>query len=490
MTELLRAERLSRAFGSLLAVDGVDLVVRRGEIHSIIGPNGAGKTTLFNLLTGTLPPTRGRIVFRGEDVTGLPVHQLARRRLARSYQVTSVFPELTVAENLQIPARRHLPRHEVEGRVAEILKEVELADRAGVLAGNLSHGDQRHLDIGIALATNPELLLLDEPTAGMPPHETSGTVDLIRRLRDHHGYTIVLIEHKMDIVMAISDRITVMSAGRKIAEGTPAQVQADRAVQDAYLGGLEHGLAPVHDAGAHPGEPLLRLEGVDAFYGLSHVLHGVSLTVREGEIVALLGRNGAGKTTTLKTIMGLVPPRRGRVVFAGQDLAGRSPEAIARLGVGLVPEGRRIFANLDVEENLTLPFFMSGLGSAERAAQVRRAFEWFPALVRRRHNRGNRLSGGEQQMVAVGRAVMGRKRFLMLDEPTQGLAPLIVKHLAEIILDIRRQGVTVLLVEQNARMALEMADRAYVLEDGRIVLEAPAAQLRDNPALMARHLVL
>ena len=368
-----------------------------------------------------------------------------------------------------------------------------MSSKRGILAGALSHGDQRHLDIGIALATSPALLLLDEPTAGMPPHETEGTVALVRRLRDQRGYTIVLIEHKMDIVMSISDRITVMRSGKKIAEGTPTQVQADPAVREAYLGGVDATVsAKAHEtsAGTEGGPPLLSLEGVSTSYGLSQILHEISLTVRSGEIVALLGRNGAGKTTTLRTIMGLLPPRRGSIHFDGRDITRMSPEAVAKLGVGLVPEGRRVFANLTVDENLLLPFFMSGVPAVERTSQLHRCFEWFPALVPRRNNRGNRLSGGEQQMVAVARAVVGRRRFLMLDEPSQGLAPRVVNHLAEIVLEIRKQGVTVLLVEQNARMALEIADRAYLLEDGRIVHEGAAAVLRENPAVLGKHLVM
>ena len=491
MSEILRAEHLSRFFGGLAAVTDVNLSVRQGSIHSIIGPNGAGKTTLFNLLSGVLPPSRGRIFFRGEELTGLQSHQVARRGVARSFQITSVFPALTVAENLRIAARRHAGPAEAEARAERVLGDVELSGKGDLAAGSLSHGDQRHLDIGIALATGPQLLLLDEPTAGMPPHETHGTVALVRRLRDQHGLTIVLIEHKMDIVMSISDRITVMRFGERIAEGTPAEVQADPAVRDAYLGGFDEALGeaggPAAPAG---GEPLLALEGVTGAYGLSQVLHDVSLNVRQGEIVALLGRNGAGKTTLLRSVMGLLPPRGGRIHFAGRDVTGLAPEAIADLGVGLVPEGRRVFANLSVDENLRLPFFMSGVPAAERAAQLRRSFEWFPPLVKRRANKGNKLSGGEQQMVAVARALMGRRRFLMLDEPSQGLAPLVVRHLAEIILEIRRQGVSVLLVEQNARMALEIADRAYILEDGRIVHEGAAAEIRGDPAVLSRHLVL
>ena len=491
MTEIFRTEDLAVHFGALAAVDGVDLSIAQGSIHCIIGPNGAGKTTLFNLLTGTLRPTRGRIFFQGEDVTRLRPHQLARKGLARSFQITSVFPELTVAENLRLAARRS--GADPEARLREVLEQVELTSKADAVAGSMSHGDQRHLDIGIALATSPRLLLLDEPTAGMPPHETAGTVTLIRRLREQHGYTIILIEHKMDIVMSISDRITVMRSGTKIAEGTPAEVQANPAVQEAYLGGVDASLSAVaRDASAHAdaGPDLLTLEGVTSAYGLSQILHDVSLAVREGEIVALLGRNGAGKTTTLRTIMGLLPPRRGTIRFGGQDIGHLSPEAIADLGVGLVPEGRRLFANLTVAENLILPFFMSGVPAAERAGQLRRCYEWFPSMHGRRSHRGDQLSGGEQQMVAVSRAIMGRRRFLMLDEPSQGLAPRVVNHLAQIIVEIRKQGMTVLLVEQNARMALEIADRAYVLENGRIVHGGTAAALRDDPAVLGKHLVM
>ena len=490
---LLETRDLSVRFGEFLALSHVDLTVEQGEIHSIIGPNGAGKTSLFNVLTGVLPAYSGTATFRGSPITGLPPHQIARRGISRSFQITSVFPGLSVRENLLIPARRHSRGNGAEVRVAEVLRQVGLEGKADGMAESLSHGGQRHLDIGIALTTDPELLLLDEPTSGMPPYETGETVELILRLRAEHGYTILLIEHKMDIVLSISDRITVLHQGEKLAEGVPEALQVNPDVQSAYLGGVDeefHVERGPEDAPPRETTPLLELADMNTAYGGSQILHDVSLSVGKGEIVALLGRNGAGKTTTLRSIMGLTPPRSGEIFLAGRSLAGLLPETIARRGVSLVPEGYRVFANLSVEGNLRVPFFLRGIPVESQRRQIEEMFGYFPGLAQRRSARGDTLSGGERQMVAISRALMTRPQFLMLDEPSQGLAPKLVHQLAHLILKIRRQGLTVLLVEQNARMALEVADRVYILEDGRIVHESGADELRQNPEVMHRHLVL
>jgi branched-chain amino acid transport system ATP-binding protein len=212
----------------------------------------------------------------------------------------------------------------------------------------------------------------------------------------------------------------------------------------------------------------LRADAVHAFYGKSHILHGVSLEVREGEIVTLLGRNGAGKTTTLRSLIGLNRPREGSVTLFGSDVTGSPPYRIAEIGVGYVPEGRRIFANLTVEENLLVPVERPGPWT------VRRIYEAFPQLAERRTSKGGQLSGGEQEMLSISRSLILNPKLLMLDEPSQGLAPLIVEAVLEIIVAARREGVSVLLVEQNVRAAVEIADRAYVLDDGRIVYEGDA----------------
>jgi ABC-type branched-subunit amino acid transport system ATPase component len=464
----------------------VDLNLEKGELRSIIGPNGAGKTTFFNVLTGMLAPSSGDILFKGESIAGLPPHQVAKKGIGRSFQITSIFPQLTVYENILIPSMLYYSKNEAINRTWEILEDVDLKDEAHVIAANLSHGDQRHLDIGIALTTKPELLLLDEPTSGMPPEESIRTVKLIQRLKSEKGYTIILIEHKMDIVLSVSDRITVLYLGEKIAEGTPSEIQANDEVQKAYLGGLDKEYKMVNNRQrkvAGNGQEILKLEKVNSFYGESHVLRDVSMKVRKGEIVALLGRNGAGKTTTLRTILGLTPARSGSIQFGKDRIEGLPPETVANKGISLVPAGRRIFANLNLMENLELPFFMKGINSKQKRSQIEQIFNYFPALVERKTHKGNRLSGGEQQMLAIGRALVGNVKFMMLDEPSQGLAPMIVKHLAEIVQEINKEGVTILLVEQNALMALELADRVYVMDKGEIVYEGRPEDLWANRKL-------
>jgi branched-chain amino acid transport system ATP-binding protein len=215
---------------------------------------------------------------------------------------------------------------------------------------------------------------------------------------------------------------------------------------------------------------------VHTYYGKSHILQGVSLEVAEGKITTLLGRNGAGKTTTLRSLMGLTPAREGQITLFGQDTTRLPPFRIAAMGVGYVPEGRRVFANLTVEENLFVPIERKGPWTIERIYQL------FPRLAERKLNRGRQLSGGEQEMLAIARALLLNPKLLMLDEPSQGLAPLVVREVFRIVAEMRREGISVLLVEQNARMSLEIADDAYVLDDGRVVYSGSARELAADDA--------
>jgi branched-chain amino acid transport system ATP-binding protein len=240
---VLRTEALTMRFGGLAAVNQVSIQIPRGEIRAVIGPNGAGKSTLFNCITGVLAPTGGRILFDGEDITGLPPHRISQKGIARSYQITNILPQATVLENVRIAAQsRHhswsLLRHhrsyaDLIDRARSVLASVGLADKERDLAAELSHGEQRNLEIGIALATEPKLLCLDEPTAGMSVTETHATVELIRRIAT--DLTILIVEHDMEVVMGLARTITVLHYGEVLAEGTPAEIQANSRVQEVYL---------------------------------------------------------------------------------------------------------------------------------------------------------------------------------------------------------------------------------------------------------------
>jgi len=244
---LLRTEKLTKRFGELVAVDQVNLKVEEGRLHSVIGPNGAGKTTLFNLITGELQPTAGHIFFREKEITGWLPHKIPHLGIGRSFQRTNIFPKFTTFDNVWIAAffqkaprglnalKKTATHPEVAEKVKESLAEVGLAERANQRACELSHGDQRLLEVAIALAASPLFLLLDEPTSGLSPEETRRMMEFIKKLSQR--YTILIIEHKMNVVMSLSDKITVMHFGSIIAEGSPQEIQADESVRQAYLGG-------------------------------------------------------------------------------------------------------------------------------------------------------------------------------------------------------------------------------------------------------------
>lgn len=246
---ILETRGLSRFFGGLRAVDDVDLKVKDGEFHSIIGPNGAGKTTLLNLLSGTLKPTNGSVYFRGADITHLPPHKRAPMGIGRSYQITNIFPTLTVLENIRLAAQslgkdnfRILTDHNYFQKYFDIANEAAvqagLSDKTAIVAAALPHGDKRRLEVAMLLAQDPDVLLLDEPTAGLAAEQVPEFMDMVQKVKTDTGKTIVLVEHNMGVVMRLSDRITVMHQGMLLAEGTAAEIAANETVQTAYLGNL------------------------------------------------------------------------------------------------------------------------------------------------------------------------------------------------------------------------------------------------------------
>jgi branched-chain amino acid transport system ATP-binding protein len=261
-TIILETDHLRKEFGALVAVDDVSLIVKAGAFHSIIGPNGAGKTTLFNLLSGNLRPTHGRILYKSQDITNQPVYRTIHRGIGRSFQITNIFSNLTVYENIRLACQAmgrdnfHFWRDagalkKYQQRAEEVMAQVGLSERALSLARTLPHGDQRKLELGMILAPDPELLLLDEPTAGMAAEQVPELMALIQSIRLAGKKTVILVEHNMTVVMNVSDRITVMHQGSILAEGAPGEIAASQSVQSAYLGGLYNlqpsGEGPAHD---------------------------------------------------------------------------------------------------------------------------------------------------------------------------------------------------------------------------------------------------
>ena len=496
---VLRLDNITMQFGGVVAVDNLSLEVNEGEIVALIGPNGAGKTTAFNTITGVYEPTNGQVSFMGEPIVRnhpqgkmkqnykgkeagkfvqMPVldptpDRITKLGMARTFQNIRLWKSQTVFDNVLIAKhmlrtsnvfsatfrlnRKEEAQHREE--VMELLRIVGLEDVKDELATSLPYGKQRRLEIARALATHPKLLMLDEPAAGMNPQETNELTEFIGRIRDEFHMTILLIEHHMDLVMDISDRIYVIDFGELIATGTPEEIQNNQRVIDAYLGVEE-----------------LKIQNLQVAYGGIQALRGIDMEVPDGKIVTLIGANGAGKSTTLRTISGLVKAKSGSITYNNEQMLGKPINAILAAGIAQVPEGRRVFPDMTVLENLKIGAYLRK-DKEEIEKDIEWVYELFPRLKERNWQLAGTLSGGEQQMLAVGRGLMSRPKVLMMDEPSLGLAPLVVQGIFDIIREINRQGVTILLIEQNANMALKIADLAYVLETGTITMSGTGAEL-------------
>ena len=361
----------------------------------------------------------------------------------------------------------------------EILELLGLGELADIPARSLPHGHLRALGIAISLAARPRVVLLDEPFAGMNPEETDRAVEMVRAIRDR-GITVLLVEHDMRAVMRISDR------------GAGAQLRP----QDRGGGARRHPARRSRDRSLSrtPGRRAGRLmsyfraDNLYVNYDQVRAISGVSVALDEGDIVALIGANGAGKTTTLRAIAGLAPLAAGEIELDGQRLDGMRPHAIVALGVAMVPEGRRVFPFLSVVDNLLMGAFLRR-DRAAIGADMERVFERFPRLRERRTQTAGTMSGGEQQMLAIGRALMARPRLLLLDEPSLGLAPMLVQEIARAIVAINQEdGVSLILVEQNSRMALRVSKRTYALEIGRVALEGASRDLVNDDRIRELYL--
>jgi ABC-type branched-subunit amino acid transport system ATPase component len=475
----LRVDGVTRRFGGVTAVDDLSLDVAAGESLAIIGPNGAGKSTCLRLIAGQDRPTAGHIYLDGDtQIDGRPAHRIARLGIALASQIPRPLRRLTVRQNLLVAVDgTHRSGSQVESdHVAAILRSTGLEEKAERPAGQLPLLDLKRLEMARALALSPKLLLLDEVGAGLSETELEVMVDVVREVR-RSGVTLVFVEHIQSVVKALADRVLVLDWGKELAVGTPAEIAADQRVRDVYLGTEESAAAARPDgARAAPGgEPLLRIEGASAGYGALQVVRDADLWVGDGELLTILGPNGAGKSTLARLMSGLMKPSVGRVLWGDRDITQVPVAERVKLGILHCQEGRRIFSGLTVEENLRMGAYTAEADTyRERLAAVN---EIFPVLAERSGQEGTTLSGGQQQMLAIGRALMGSPRLLVLDEVTLGLAPKAADEIYAALIEIAATGVAMVLIEQSVQRALAVADRAYVVSHGRIELEAEAGRI-------------
>jgi ABC-type branched-subunit amino acid transport system ATPase component len=491
---VLIARELAKRFGSVRAVIGAEVVVEQRKVHALVGPNGAGKTTVLNLLSGLYLPDAGFVTVAGRAVTAFAAEAVARAGVGRSFQVPNVFENLTVAENLRLAvqarhvngfawlSRRNLAA--VDAETTALLRYCGLAELAHAAAGSLARDNQRLLDIALALATAPQVLLLDEPLAGLADAERMRVSAMIKDIA--RVIPILLTEHDIDRAAEVADVVTVMHEGRVLLHGSADAARADATVRAAYVASGEAHVAIDAPPSAAGAATLLAVAQVTAGYGDVHIFKEVSLDVSENEIVALLGRNGAGKSTLLKALIGIVPPARGSIRLAGQEIARLPSAQIARRGIGYVPQHRGLFAGMTVADNLALGR-MKRAGGASTLWDDERIIWVFPCLARRWYTPADALAAGEQQMVAVARALAGGARLLLLDEPFEGLPPAITEELFEAI-DRLRYEVAMLVVDQHLDLALALADRVMILEHGAVTWTGPAQVLRDDVALRRQKL--
>ena len=484
---LLEARQLERRFGALRAVDGVSLTVEAGTITGLIGPNGAGKSTLFALLAGELKPHSGEVRFAGERIEGAMPDRIFRAGLARTFQIPRPFPQMTVLENVMLapigqagerfwnnwvrPGAVRAEERRHRERAHEVLDFTGLGGKAQELAGQLSGGQQKLLELARVMMVEPKLILLDEPAAGVNPALLQLLIEKILALHAR-GMTFLIIEHNMDMVMRICRPIIVMAQGRVIFEGDPD----GRARRSAACSTPIWGMSP-RERRRRPLRPQRRRRIRARAPGRARRLGGCRerrdrhdhRPERRRQIHLPQGAGGADRV------------RRRNCRYDGRDVSGLPAHEMVRVGIGFVPQTGNIFTSLSINENLMVGGHV--LPKRELKARVARAYAQFPALAGRRSTPARVLSGGERQMLAVGRALMTDPKLIMLDEPTAGLAPKIVGEVFDGLRKLAESGVAVLMVEQNAKAALRVSDRGYVLVEGRNRLQGAAADLLADPAV-------
>jgi branched-chain amino acid transport system ATP-binding protein len=481
---LLSVRHLHKRFGGVVAAEDITFDVPPGGVLGLIGPNGAGKSTLLKTICGECRADSGEVWFDGRRIDRLPRHAMARLGVVLAHQIPRPFADLTVRENVTLGALAARDRSgpSVPERVNDAITDAGLQDKAAMPARTLSVVDLKRLEVARALSLSPRLLLLDEVGAGLVQEELRSMIAVLERVAAR-GVTLLVVEHVEQVIKELAGHVLVLDWGKVVSEGSPEAVAGDPRVKSLYLGTGPRPGEQRRRPRAGTAERLLVLGGVHADYGGAHALRDVDIEVRQGEVVALVGANGAGKTTLANVISGNKRASAGAVTYDGREISAVPTHRRVELGIAHAHEGRRIFGELTVRENLALGAY--GRRARHQAEDgLRQVEELFPELVERREQRGGTLSGGQQQMLAIARALMSSPRLLVLDEVSLGLAPVMADRIYEALEAIAAGGLSVLLIEQNVRRSLGCADRAYVLDHGSISFAGAPEELEHEARLL------
>lgn len=489
---VLECREITKTFAGLRALSDVDLAARPGRVHGLIGPNGAGKTTLINIVTGYLTPTSGHVLIGGEEIERFAPLRSLHYGLRRTFQTPRLMEELSVLENVRLgaiysddgPTDRGSARDEW---VSEVVSALHLDDIVRQPARELPAGARRLVEIARAVVARPRVLLLDEPLAGLVPVEAAPVLDAITGICRDTDVAVILVEHNLGAVFDVSDEVSVLDGGEIVAAGSGDEVASSDAVsivfgtpepqkpevQEAQRTPFRAAAAsPAAGDDSHREIPAVVADSLVAGYGPVEVLHGFNLDVHAGSLTALIGVNGAGKTTALRAMSGLLPIKAGRLEINGVTMEKFSARQAVRAGVAHVPQGRHLFPTLSLEQNLRVAGEAAGTPHVEQ--RVEEIIEQVPLLKEHRTRVAGSLSGGQQQMVAIARALVAEPAVLLVDEPSLGLAAVLLPEIGQLLTALCQDGMAIILAEQNVTFAQDIADEVALIDQGRVAAHGSA----------------
>ncbi|OSS42450.1 Branched-chain amino acid transport ATP-binding protein LivF [Desulfurella amilsii] len=477
---LLEVINLEKRFGGIHATDNVSFEVKDHEIVGLIGPNGAGKSTILHLIVGLHKPTSGTIKFESKEIQHLSIHERIKKGISVMFQHSRPLSRQTVLENIELSLlpdkfRVFYPK-DIKNKAIEIAKKLGLDLALDKRPNELPFGIVRRMELAKALALNPKLLLLDEPFAGLSHSEVSEFSRLIKSLKAER-FSIIVIDHNVKAVKDLVDRIVAIHAGKIIASGIPDEVISNAEVKRVFLGEVQ-GTAFEKKPLDQENSILLEVNIKSLKYNKAQALRDVDLIVRKGQFVSVVGLNGAGKTSLFRAIFSFVN-YEGDVKWQGQSIQHLDTADIVNLGIAFVPETRELFKYMSVEENLSLA--LQKVEKNEAKNRIEEVYSIFPRLLERKKQSASTLSGGEQQMLTIARALVQKPKMIVLDEPTLGLAPIVLEDISKVLDYMHKQmNLTILLGEQNLHFALKHSDRVYLLEHGSIICECTMEEFKER----------